>query len=180
MPCSLPRWIDSVLRFWSMMRSRIGLYPKSLWPSLNEGQVGVHNFPFEACSSFTRVTACRLAHPPFVSFVTSLPSRRLSRHNGPSAIQSYRQLLEWDFHPLVICALRGAPSFRKNGTKPDVSAAIPIQTPAAAIDSEIPPAASRSPVPLSANVSPRPHVRPAPPPLRQYSTPPDADGSSHW
>jgi hypothetical protein len=34
---------------------------ESLWPSLNEGQVGIHNFPFEACSIFTRVTACRLA-----------------------------------------------------------------------------------------------------------------------
>src|SRR5215212_2921635 len=113
MPCSLPRWIDSVLRFSFMMRSRIRLYPKSLWPSLNRRQVGIHNFPFEACSSFTRVTACRFAHPPFVGFVTRLPSRRLTRRNGPSAIQSYRQLLEWDFHPLVICTLWGALLFRK-------------------------------------------------------------------
>ncbi len=49
---------------WFMMRSRIGLLPGPLWPSLNKGQVGIHNFPFEACSSFTRVTACGLARPP--------------------------------------------------------------------------------------------------------------------
>src|SRR5207245_6642914 len=85
-------------------RSRIGLYPEPLWPSLNKRQVGIHNLPFEACSSFTRVTACRLARPPYVDFVTRLPSRRFTRRNGPSAIQSYRQLLEWDSHPLLICA----------------------------------------------------------------------------
>ena len=92
-------------------------YPEPLWPSLNERQVGIHNFPFEACSSFTRVTACRLAHPPYVGFVTRLPSRRLTRRNGPSAIQSYRQLLEWDFHPLVICAFEAHVRFAKRGLR---------------------------------------------------------------
>src|SRR5208337_4159727 len=34
--------------------------------------VGVHDFTFEACSGFTRVTACRVAQPPWVAFVTRL------------------------------------------------------------------------------------------------------------
>lgn len=33
-------------------------------PSLNLRQVGVHIARFEACSAFTRVTACMLARPP--------------------------------------------------------------------------------------------------------------------
>ena len=87
-----------------MMRSRIGLLSGPLWPSLNKRQVGIHIFSFEACSSFTHVTAYGFARPPKVDFVTRLPSRPLTRRSGSSAIQSYRQLLERDFHPLVICA----------------------------------------------------------------------------
>jgi hypothetical protein len=35
--------------------------------------VGIHIFCFEACSSFTHVTACPLAHPPLkMGFVTRL------------------------------------------------------------------------------------------------------------
>src|SRR5216683_4166164 len=33
-------------------------------PSPFNGRVGIHNFTFEACSSFTRVTACKIACPP--------------------------------------------------------------------------------------------------------------------
>ena len=35
-------------------------------------RIGVHDFTFEACSGFTRVTACRVAQPPQVAFVTRL------------------------------------------------------------------------------------------------------------
>src|SRR5438128_6905945 len=51
--------------------------PRPLWPSLNKRQVGFHIFPFEACSSFTRVPACGVARPPIVDFVTRLQSGRL-------------------------------------------------------------------------------------------------------
>ena len=34
-------------------------------PSPFPWRVGGHNFAFEACSSFTRVTACRVARPPY-------------------------------------------------------------------------------------------------------------------
>src|SRR6266446_8984439 len=33
-------------------------------PSPVNGRVGIHNFTFGACSSFTRVTACKVACPP--------------------------------------------------------------------------------------------------------------------
>src|ERR1700689_840300 len=53
------------------------LLPQTVLPSPNSGRVGVHNFPFEACSDFTRVTAHRFARPPKVAFVAGLRSGRL-------------------------------------------------------------------------------------------------------
>ena len=53
MPSSLPRWTRT--------SASIGSFPVLLRPSPNIGRVGVHNFTFEACSRFTRVTACRFA-----------------------------------------------------------------------------------------------------------------------
>ena len=91
MPCSLPRWIGPVLD-----GSEFGALPRRVihgphWPSLHNGQVGIHNFPFEACSSFTRVTACGVARPPNVDFVTRLrpgrlPSRTARQLPRPSAL----------------------------------------------------------------------------------------------
>jgi hypothetical protein len=43
------------------------------------GRVGVHIVTFEACSSFTRVTACKVAHPPFVGFIARLHPGRFPR-----------------------------------------------------------------------------------------------------
>src|SRR6202011_1959553 len=34
-------------------------------PSPVNGRAGIHSFTFEACSGFTRVTACRVARPPY-------------------------------------------------------------------------------------------------------------------
>ena len=34
--------------------------------------VGIHIITFEACSSFTRVTAFKVAHPPYVGFIARL------------------------------------------------------------------------------------------------------------
>ena len=53
MPSSLPRWTRT--------RALIGYFHVLLRPSLNIGRVDVHNFTFEACSRFTRVTACLCA-----------------------------------------------------------------------------------------------------------------------
>jgi hypothetical protein len=46
-------------------------------PSPLCSRVGVRTFTFEACSSFTRVTARRIAQPPNAAFVTRLQPGRL-------------------------------------------------------------------------------------------------------
>ena len=53
------------------------LLPQIVLPSPNSGRVGVHNFHFEACSSFTRVTARRFAPPPMATFIAGLQYCRL-------------------------------------------------------------------------------------------------------
>ena len=50
--------------------------PPSLRPSPVKRRVGVRISTFEACSSFTRVTARWLAQPPKAAFVTRLRSRQ--------------------------------------------------------------------------------------------------------
>jgi len=44
----------------------------SVQPSPLCRRVGIHIFTFEACSSFTRVTACKVAHLPYVGFIARL------------------------------------------------------------------------------------------------------------
>lgn len=51
--------------------------------------VGFHDFTFEACSSFTHVTAYQIVRPPKVDFVTRLQSGRL---NPSKLLVSYRAL----------------------------------------------------------------------------------------
>ena len=70
MPCSLPRWsgwvIDGCIVGALPRRAfpdPLGLPPIICW-------VGVHIAAFEACSSFTRITACQVACPPKVGFIT--------------------------------------------------------------------------------------------------------------
>src|SRR5947208_8639726 len=46
-------------------------------PSPNGRRVGIRIVTFEACSSFTHVTARRIAQPPKVTFVTRLQPSRL-------------------------------------------------------------------------------------------------------
>jgi len=75
----------------------------SPWPSPLYRRVGSYDFTFEACSSFTRVTACQIACPPKVDFVTRLQSGRLTLPNCSSATEPCRWLLGWVLLPLVIC-----------------------------------------------------------------------------
>src|SRR3989475_8913773 len=51
---------------------RVSVASRSVRPSPFAWRVGVHDCTFEACSGFTRVTACRVAQPPEVAFVTRL------------------------------------------------------------------------------------------------------------
>ena len=61
------------------------LLPHPARPSPLFRRVGVHDFTFEACSGFTRVTARRIAQPPKAAFVTRL-------RPGRSPSQAARQL----------------------------------------------------------------------------------------
>jgi hypothetical protein len=61
-------------------------------PSPVNRRVGIHDFTFEACSSFTRVTACKVARPPKDGLVSrgfdlaSCPTKSLgSYHVLPTA-----------------------------------------------------------------------------------------------
>src|SRR5207244_8843754 len=63
MPCSLPRWTGTGA-CWFLPCPRD--LPRS------SGGVGIHIATFEACSSFTRVTAFKVAHPPYVGFIARL------------------------------------------------------------------------------------------------------------
>jgi len=56
----------------------IGFFPVLLRPSPNIGRVGFHIFTFEACSRFTRVTACRFAATRMVYFCLQSFSRQVS------------------------------------------------------------------------------------------------------
>ena len=89
-------------------------------PSPVNRRVGIHNFTFGACSSFTRVTACRIACPP--------KRRTLSRGFDPASYptvplggyHAYRQLHGWIPPPQVISAVSAHVESRK-GARPGTS-----------------------------------------------------------
>src|SRR4029453_12101612 len=67
-PCPLPRRIERV---------RVSIASPLARPSPNGRRVGIRIVTFEACSSFTHVTARRIAQPPKAAFVTRLQPFRL-------------------------------------------------------------------------------------------------------
>src|SRR5215475_15794968 len=81
----------------------------SVLPSPLSGRVGVHITTFEACSSFTRVTACTVAHPPYVGFLARLRPRQLPGSGARKLPSSTNNLLGWVLPPLVICAVEAHP-----------------------------------------------------------------------
>ena len=70
MPCSLPRWTKPLL---------VSVASRLVLPSPFPRRVGVHDFAFEACSSFTRVTACRVARPPYSGLCHEASTRPVTR-----------------------------------------------------------------------------------------------------
>ena len=70
MPCSLPRRTEPVL---------VSVASRFVLPSPFPRRVGVHNFAFEACSSFTHVTACRVARPPYGGLCHEASTRSVTR-----------------------------------------------------------------------------------------------------
>ena len=84
----------------------VSVTSRPVLPSPSFGRVGIHDCTFEACSGFRRVTACRLAWPPQVAFITRLrPGPACRRPRPLVSYQTYRHLSGWDLHPLVICAV---------------------------------------------------------------------------
>src|SRR5438045_9396199 len=72
-------------------------------PSPGNWRVGVHIQTFEACSSFTRVTACKIAARPMADlFRGSDPASHPAKPLG--SYHAYRQLHGWVVLPLEICA----------------------------------------------------------------------------
>jgi hypothetical protein len=48
-------------------------------PSPVNGRVGIRDFTFEACSSFTRVAACQIACPPKADVCPEAPTQPVTR-----------------------------------------------------------------------------------------------------
>ena len=86
----------------------------SVQPSPFVGRVGVHDITFEACSSFTRVTACTVAHPPYVGFIARLRPGRFPGSDARKLPSSTNNLLGWFLPPLVICAVEAHPQTPPN------------------------------------------------------------------
>ena len=75
-PCLIPRWTERVLASISSPSAR---------PSPNLRRVGVHDFTFEACSGFTRVTARWIAQPPESGLCHEASARLVAQQDRSSA-----------------------------------------------------------------------------------------------
>src|SRR5580692_4552334 len=73
-------------------------------PSPVNRRVGIHNFTFEACSGFTRVTACKVAARPMADSCPEASTWTVTRPSRSVATMSHRQLHRWNLPPLMICA----------------------------------------------------------------------------
>jgi hypothetical protein len=94
-------------RSWTAYSS-LAIHPQRRRPSPLSCRVGVHIGRFEACSTFTRVTACRLAASPkrhiflegFDTFVTSTAAPIATGWSDP--------VTGWELHPLKNSTWHGA------------------------------------------------------------------------
>ena len=68
----LPRWTGTGARRLLSWRAPAPGPSLSVQPSPRYRRAGIHIFTFQARSSFTRVTACQVAHPPCVGFTARL------------------------------------------------------------------------------------------------------------
>jgi len=101
---SVPRRIEQV---------HLSISSLSMLPSPFNGRVGIHDFTFGACSSFTRVTACKVARPPKGGLCPEASAQPVTRPSRSVATMSYRQLHGWILPPLVICAVGAHVESRK-------------------------------------------------------------------
>ena len=67
---SVPRRIEQV---------RLSISSLSVLPSPVNRRVGIHDFTFGACSSFTHVAACQIACPPIADVCPEAPTQSVTR-----------------------------------------------------------------------------------------------------
>src|SRR6266571_1470835 len=95
----------------------------SVLPSPVIGRVGIRDFAFEACSSFTHVAACQIAGPPKADVCPEAPTQpvtRPSRSVATMLIDNYMggSSLHWRTAPLRRTDNRWA-AFRTSATRAD-------------------------------------------------------------
>ena len=122
-PCLIPRWTERVLASISSPSAR---------PSPNLRRVGVHDFTFEACSGFTRVTARWIAQPPESGLCHEASARPVAQPDRSSATRFIDNFLGGTF-----LHWQHAPSGRteKSGLK---MSQIEIRFPLADVEDTIP------------------------------------------
>jgi len=74
-------------------------------PSPLNRRVGFRITLFEACSAFTRVTACTLAESPEATLYTGVLQPLRYLHDSSDCYRLERPVAGWESHPLKICAL---------------------------------------------------------------------------
>src|SRR6266704_4201247 len=76
-----PRYLSGMLRSVPRRIEQVHLSISSLsvLPSPVNRRVGIHDFTFEACSSFTRVAACQIACPPIADVCPEAPTQPVTR-----------------------------------------------------------------------------------------------------
>src|SRR5436309_5400180 len=94
MPSPIPRWdcLVSIAHVSSQLR-----------PSPCLSRFGSHIRVFEACSAFTRVTACMRAELPNATLLhRSVSARFVTSSHRPDCFRLERPVAGWDSHPLEI------------------------------------------------------------------------------
>jgi hypothetical protein len=87
-------------RSWDGLFHPFPLHPQRRRPSPSECKVGVHIGRFEACSTFTRITACRLAASPKRRICLEGSDGFVTSTAAPIATGWSDPVAGWELHPL--------------------------------------------------------------------------------
>ncbi|MBW1824808.1 MAG: hypothetical protein JRI87_09615 [Deltaproteobacteria bacterium] len=79
-------------------------------PSPNIGRFGIYNFPFGACSRFTRVTACQVAAALKAYICPQGFSRKISLSHCLGSYRDEPTISRTGLSPVGNLRLRGAPT----------------------------------------------------------------------
>jgi len=105
MPCSLPRWIGSVLLgSFSALPRRVSSPTALAFPYRTDGRHP--RYSFRGLLELHWCYGLQICSPTFGGLGCEAPMKSVTKLHRSSAIQAYRDLLVRDFHPLVIRAAR--------------------------------------------------------------------------